>query len=580
MNAYPSVHPREAQIYPCLSTETISRMQPYGRSETPGEGEFLYHRGDRLADFYLVLEGRIDLVTESDAGTTVVRSYGPGQFTGELYLLNDRAALVSAKAGRGTRLLRIERKEFRRLVSAEADIGETLMRAFILRRVELVATGTGGATLLGSARSADMHRVRAFLIRNACPYQLLDPETDEQARQLVRTFDLDAIDLPVLLSGDGGLLRNPSNSEVADALGLTTVRDPDRIFDLAVVGAGPAGLAAAVYAASEGLDTIVIEADAPGGQAGTSSRIENYLGFPTGISGEALAGRAQVQAQKFGADLAISRGATHLDCTSVPFTVTIEGGDQVRAMAVVVATGARYRKLEVPNYARLEGSGIYYAATAMEAQLCRGMEAVVVGGGNSAGQAAVYLSRTCSHVHVLVRSAGLAATMSDYLVQRIAGSPKITLHPYTDVIAVDGDDYLSEVVWLNRRSGERTSRTVRNLFVMIGAEPNTAWLNDCVPLDGRGFVLTSPDPLWNPAASPYATRMPGVFAVGDVRSGSVKRVASGVGEGSVVVSAIHRFLAARSEDGMPEAEAPRPDVLSKIGPIPIDRRSSAISNAR
>ncbi|WP_404334736.1 FAD-dependent oxidoreductase [Sphingomonas sp. MMS12-HWE2-04] len=536
-------HPRETQIFPRLSAEMVTRMLPYGEVQYPEAGAYLFRRSERSVAFFVVLDGEVALLDEEgDVVRAPLRSYGPGEFTGELYLFNHRAVLVSAQAGPGTRVLRIEREAFRKLAASEADIGELLMRAFILRRVELIATGFGGVTLLGSAYDAETHRIRAFLIRNGYPYRLLDPDSEEEAAALVATFALDAADLPVLLTGDGAMLRNPGNADVADALGLTERRDPDRVFDLIVVGAGPSGLAAAVYAASEGLDTLVIEADAPGGQAGTSSRIENYLGFPTGISGQALAGRAQVQAQKFGAQLAISRGATGIDCGTRPFGITLEGGERVAGRSVLIATGARYRRLSVPDYDRLEGCGIYYAATPMEAQLCMGEEAVVVGGGNSAGQAAVFLARTCSHVHVLVRSAGLAETMSDYLVQRIRNSPQITLHVFSEITAVAGDTYLSQVAWRDRRSGAETVRPVRNLFAMIGAEPNTGWLDGCVPLDDRGFVLTGSDAAGTPLASPYATRVPGIFAVGDVRSGSIKRVASGVGEGSVVVSAVHQFL--------------------------------------
>jgi thioredoxin reductase (NADPH) len=344
----------------------------------------------------------------------------------------------------------------------------------------------------------------------------------------------------VVIGSDEKVLRNPATAELADALGLTETLDPTRVHDVIVVGAGPAGLAAAVYAASEGLDTIVIESTAPGGQAGTSSKIENYLGFPTGISGQALAGRAQVQAQKFGARLAIARAAARLDCGAKPYVVTLEDGQRVTGKAVIVASGARYRKLEVPDYGRFEGQGIHYAATAMEANLCAGEEVLVVGGGNSAGQAAVFLSRTAGHVHILVRSSGLAATMSDYLVQRIDLSNRITLHTGCAVSGLEGDTYLRHVTWTEVRTGEPRRQEIGNVFVMIGAEPNTDWLDGCLALDDRGFVHTGIDAPG--AASPYATSKPGIFAIGDVRSGSVKRVASGVGEGSVVVSAIHQFL--------------------------------------
>lgn len=537
-------HPREAQIFPRLDRATLDRLSPYGCVETPPPGQLLYERGARQADFFVVLEGELDLLDESEtAEPESFRILGPGQFSGELHLFNDRPLLVSGRAGPSTRLLRIGRGDFQRMVSTEADIGELIMRAFILRRVELIASGQGGVTLVGSSHAADTHRIRAFLTRNAHPYRLLDLDSNPAAGDALARFTVAEADLPIIVLPGGLTLQNPTTAHLAAALGLDQAGDPDQIHDVAVVGAGPAGLAASVYAASEGLATIVIEAEAPGGQAGTSSRIENYLGFPTGISGQALAGRAQVQAQKFGARLVISRPVIDLNCSSQPFVLTFEGGETVRSRAVVIATGARYRRLALPDYASLEGRGIYYAATPMEGQLCRDREVVVVGGGNSAGQAAVFLARHCRHVHVLVRSEGLAATMSDYLVQRIDDSPDITLHPLCDVLAVEGDGFLTHVSWISRASGRHERREIGGLFVMIGADPNTAWLDGCVPLDAKGFVKTGFAEDGATLPSPFATALPGVFAVGDVRSGSVKRVASGVGEGSVVISAVHQFLA-------------------------------------
>lgn len=537
-------HAREAQIFPRLDWETIGRLLPYGTVERPEEGSFLFRRGDREADFFVVMEGAVELLERDDVDDApVIRIYDAGQFTGELHLFNDRDLLITGRAGVRTRVLRILRRDFRRMVSTEADIGETVMRAFILRRVELIAQGQGGVTIVGSARSAGTHRVRAFLTRNAHPYRMLDLDSDAAAIDALAGFSLTDAELPVVLLNGGATLRNPTTQALAAALGVDRTGGSERLHDVAVVGAGPAGLAAAVYAASEGLDTIVIESEAPGGQAGTSSRIENYLGFPTGISGHALAGRAQVQAQKFGAQLAVSRPAVELDCSKRPFVLILAGGETVRARSVVIATGAKYRRLSLPNYDRLEGRGVYYAATPMEAQLCRDQEVIVVGGGNSAGQAAVFLSRTCAHVHILVRSDGLAATMSDYLVQRIADSHNITLHASTEVTAVAGDGFLQTVTWADRRTGANEQRAVAGLFVMIGADPNTTWLEGCVPLDEKGFVRTGYGSDGAPLASPYATPLAGVFAVGDVRSESIKRVASGVGEGSVVISAVHRHLA-------------------------------------
>jgi thioredoxin reductase (NADPH) len=428
------------------------------------------------------------------------------------------------------------------MLTIEPDIAEILMRAFILRRVGYILHGSAGVELAGPGNSGDTLRIQQFMRRNGYPYRLLDTESDTEAAGFLSCFSLSENQLPVLVLPGKVILRNPSNAELADALGLIEALDPEKIYDVAVVGAGPAGLAAAVYAASEGLSTIVLESIAPGGQAGTSSRIENYLGFPTGISGQALAGRAQTQAQRFGARLAVARTVTGLDCTVQPYRLEVDGRDAVLARTIVVASGARYRKLDLQNYDRFEGHGIHYAATAMEARLCSGQEVAVVGGGNSAGQAALFLSRGARHVHIIVRGPQLAATMSDYLVQRIASLSKITVYPYSEITHLEGDRFLREVGWTERRTGTTETRAIANLFVMIGAEPNTEWLGGCLVLDARGFVRTGCDEEGRVLSSLFVTSRQGIFAVGDVRSGSVKRVASGVGEGSVVVQTIHQYL--------------------------------------
>ena len=533
---------REAQTFPRLSAEMIGRVMRYGSEERFAARAPVFSRGDRSVDFFVVLEGSIEIfdVDEHDLPQVFV-VLRARQFAGELDLFNDRQVLVSARAGEASRLLRVKRADFRRLVSSEADIGEIVMRAFILRRVGLIRHVHGGVVVVGPAHSADTLRLQQFLSRNAYPHRLLDTEQDAEAGGFLDCFSLTAADLPVVIAPGHRVLRNPSLAQMADDLGMTETFDHATVFDLAVVGAGPAGLAAAVYGASEGLQTIVLESLAPGGQAGTSSKIENYLGFPTGISGQALAGRAQVQAQKFGARLALSRAVVGLDCDTAPYTLRLDDGESIRARAIVVATGARYRKLDVAGYERFEGAGIYYAATAMEADLCSDEEIVVVGGGNSAGQAAVFLAGSARHVHMLVRAPGLAATMSDYLVQRIERSDKITLYPHSEVTALVGDTSLREVTWTDRRTGAATTRPARSVFVMIGAEPNTQWAAGCLELDAQGFVCTG-SRAGADADSPYATSRAGVYAVGDVRSGSVKRVASGVGEGSVVVQSVHRFL--------------------------------------
>ncbi|UYY57697.1 FAD-dependent oxidoreductase [Sphingomonas sp. S2-65] len=527
---------RLGQTFPILSAEMTGRVAGFGEEEALPDGATLFRRGDRSVDFFLCLEGGIEILDSDVKGEArMVHRHQPGQFTGELDLFNDRTILVTARALPGTRVIRVGRSDFRRLMTAEPDIGEIVMRAFILRRVGMLLHGEGGVALVGPGHMADTARLETFLSRNALPHRRIDTEQDADAAGFLECFSLTQADLPVVVA-DGQVLRRPSNAQLADALGLTVAIDPEHVHDVVVVGAGPSGLAAAVYAASEGLDTIVIESIAPGGQAGTSSKIENYLGFPTGISGQALAGRAQVQAQKFGARLLVSRSVSRIDCAVQPYRLQLDDGASVQARSVVVATGARYRKLDLPRYAELEGNGIYYAATAMEAGLCASQEVVVVGGGNSAGQAAIFLSRTAGHVHVLVRGAGLAATMSSYLIERIEASDRITLHPFTEVSELEGEGHLRALRWTDRQTGESERREVGAVFVMIGAEPNTEWLDGCIDLDPAGFVSTSE------GHTLFCSSQPGIFAVGDVRAGSVKRVASGVGEGSVVVSALHRYL--------------------------------------
>jgi len=533
---------REAQTFPRLSAEMVARIATYGSEERFEANTIVFSRGDRGVDFFLVLEGVIEIFDyDEQSQPQVFAEVRERQFAGELDLFNDRQVLVSGRTGEPSRIVRIKRADFRRLVSSEPDIGEIIMRAFILRRVGLIRHVHGGVIIVGPAHSADTLRLQQFLSRNAYPHRVLDTERDPDAGGFLECFELKADELPVVITPDHRVLRNPSLADMADDIGLTENFDHETIFDVAVIGAGPAGLAAAVYAASEGLKTIVVESLAPGGQAGTSSKIENYLGFPTGISGQALAGRAQVQAQKFGARLAVSRAVVRIDCDAAPYALRLDDDSRIRARAIVVASGARYRKLAVPDYERFEGNGIYYAATAMEAGLCAGEDAVIVGGGNSAGQAAVYLAGKVKHVHMLIRGAGLAATMSDYLVQRILGSERISLMAHSEITALAGDRNLCEVTWADRKTSSATTRPIGGLFVMIGAEPNTTWAEGCLALDAQGFVVTG-SAARSDADSPYSSSRPGVYAVGDVRSGSVKRVASGVGEGSVVVQAVHRYL--------------------------------------
>ena len=542
---------REAQIFPRLDAEQIGRARAFGIEVALPEGASLFERGQHSVDFFIVLQGRIEIVDTQAGVERVITVHAAGQFTGELDLFNDRMILVGGRMGaEGGQVIRFNRPAFRRLLAAEPDIGELIMRAFILRRVAFIEHGQAGVTLLTSREDGVGHsvRIQRFLSRNGYPFRVLHVDRPgaeaEEAAGILDRAGLGHADLPVLLCGERPL-RQPSNAELGACLGLTETLEPGRVFDVAVVGAGPAGLAAAVYAASEGLGTVVLEAEAPGGQAATSSRIENYLGFPTGISGGALAGRAQVQAQKFGARIAVPRAVLRLDCGAVPFALHLDDQSVVQARAVVIATGARYRTLDLPGFDRFSGgNGIHWAATAIEAGLCEREEVVVVGGGNSAGQAAVFLSRHAAHVHILVRADGLAASMSEYLVSRIEASDHITLHTGTELTALIGDRHLDAVEWTERGAVER--RPIHNVFLMLGAVPNTEWLGGCqVQLDGKGFVKVGAEAA-GPGRTPSVleTSTPGIFAVGDVRAGSVKRVASAVGEGSVVVSSVHQWLAA------------------------------------
>jgi thioredoxin reductase (NADPH) len=529
-------------IFPKLTHEMVGRSMPYGTVENHAAGTTIYSRGVRGVDFLIVLKGSVLIAAPGDDGTEIIVTvHDEREFTGELDLFSLREALITARAATAAVVLRIGRARFREYVASEPDIGAVIMRAVILRRAGLIQRIQAGVTVLGSERNADTLRLEQFLSRNGYPYRLVDVDNDPQGNELLQSFSISPSETPVVLSGEK-VFRNPSVSELADALGISEELNPATVFDVAVVGAGPAGLAAGVYAASEGLGTIVIEGNAPGGQAGTSSRIENYLGFPSGISGLDLASRAQTQAQKFGAKLAISRQVSGVDCTSDPFRLTLEGGFSLMARSVVIASGARYRKLDVSNYSKFEMDGIHYSATAIEARLCTTEEVVVVGGGNSAGQAAVFLSAYANHVHILIRGPELAATTSEYLASRITLSKHITLHTNTKIAALDGSQHLEQVTWVNRLTGGSTTKPIGNVFVMIGADPCTEWLGNCVRRDAKGFVVTGfSEP--GEMAGIYRTSRPGIFAVGDVRSGSVKRVASSVGEGSAVIADIHRHLA-------------------------------------
>jgi thioredoxin reductase (NADPH) len=529
--------------FPRLSGDMMSRVACYGSEQSFARDETIFSRGARTVDLFVVLEGEIGLCDFDRTGGRVdLATVGECQFTGELDLLNGRQNLFSCRAHKLSRVLRIKRADFQRLMRTESDIADLIMQACIWRRIDIIREARGGILVIGEGHCGNTIRLQRFLVRNGYPHRLLDIELDDDAEELVKSLSLDTENLPLVILSEERMLRNPSISVLADELGLTESLDVNEIFDVAVVGAGPAGLATAVYAASEGLHTIVIEGAAPGGQAGTSSKIENYLGFPTGVSGQELANRAQAQAQKFGARLSISRNVVGIECGVQPHRLRLEDGKRVTARTVVIASGAQYRKLDVPNFSRFEYQGIHYAATSMEAALCSNEEVAVIGGGNSAGQAAVFLSRTARHVHLLIRGESLRATMSDYLIQRILASPRIVLHFETEVSSLDGDALLRQVTWTDRSNGKTETHAIKNIFVMIGAKPNTDWLKGYINLDDKGFVCTGHRHL--SIESSFATTQPGVFAVGDVRSGSVKRVASAAGEGSAVISAIHQYLAA------------------------------------
>jgi thioredoxin reductase (NADPH) len=528
-----------------LTEDMVDRMRAYGREESFPANVVLFTYGDRKVDLFVVLEGEVHACLPAGDGEAKVFARQQSlAFLGELNLLTSQGSLVEARTMAESRLLRISRNEMQRLMRSEGDIANLIASATVWRRIGIIGEESAGVALLGNNGDPEMTELQRFLVRNNYPHRVV-----ELPRSEVPT-DLDLFEgsarisnerFPAVTVYDGRTLYRPTIAEVADELGITELPDPEMIYDVVVVGAGPSGLAAAVYAASEGLCTIVIEGVAPGGQAGTSSKIENYLGFPTGISGQRLASRAQLQALKFGVRFAISRQVVTAEQVDGIHTLTLAGRIPVCSRAVVVASGAQYRKLSVQNYAEYENRGIYYAATSMEGVLCRDKEVIVVGGGNSAGQAAVFLSGIARHVHYVVRGKSLASTMSQYLISRIESSSHITLYTGSEIVGLEGDAGLEWVSWAHRRSGEITRKRVGSVFVMIGAEPNSGWLYGTVKLDKKGFVITGGAEAFN--GTPYATSVPGMFAVGDVRSASVKRVASAVGEGSVVISDVHRYLA-------------------------------------
>lgn len=536
--------------FPTLTPEQVERLAAHGHRRSVAAGEVLQRPGDPASRFFVVTQGRLVLRSPIESFGDVV--FGPRTFTGEVAILAGRGAIARIQAEEPCELLELDRDALLEVIRVDTELGDVLMSEFLRRRAELTERGNTDLLLLGSGHSHDTLRLREFLTRNRHPHRWLDLDRDAEAREVLESFHIAIDELPVVICQASLVLKNPTNRVVADCIGLNEGVDRVHLRDLIVVGAGPAGLAAAVYAASEGLDVLVIENRFPGGQAGASSRIENYLGFPAGISGQELADRAFAQAQKFGAQLAVAESALRLDCAARPVVVETDQGSRVEGRTVVLATGAEYRRLPVADARRFEGAGIYYAATPMEQQSCVGEEVAVVGGGNSAGQAAVFLAGSVRRVHLLVRGVGLSESMSQYLIHRIEQTPSIELRTRTEIVGLEGGDELERVTWRDDGTGVVETRPIRHVFVMAGAAPNTDWLGGCLALDESGFIKTgtalSREDLaaagWRLARSPYylETSRPGVFAVGDVRSGSLKRVASAVGEGSSAVALVHQVL--------------------------------------
>jgi thioredoxin reductase (NADPH) len=539
--------------FPTLGDREIAALASRAHPRTVRAGEILFAAGDRDFCFFVVLEGSVEIVEDSTGKEHLVRVHGPGEFTGDVDMLSGRKALVTARVAADGRVLEMSTAELRKTVDEIPELGETFVKAFLMRRAILLSGGFVGCRIIGSRFSPDAHRLRDFATRNAIPFRWIDLETDDAADAILRQLNVPASATPIVIGRNGQWRSNPTLQEFASCVGLTTTLETDHVYDLVVVGAGPAGLAASVYAASEGLDVLTLDSIAAGGQAGASSRIENYLGFPWGISGKELTQNALIQAQKFNARITVPCEVRSLGIDGGDRIVTLVDGSRIRTRCVLVASGVEYRRLDVPRFSDFDGAGIYYAATEMEARLCKGEEVVVVGAGNSAGQAIVCLSRQARHVHVLVRSSELGKSMSRYLVDRIEGIDNVTILFDARVTGLDGDAHLGAIRY-TITDGEEKSIATNSLFLFIGADANTAWLRGCVELDKKGFVTTGPS---LPAATAEADRwkatgrtpflletsLPGVFSAGDVRSGSVKRCAAAVGEGSMAVSFVHAHIA-------------------------------------
>jgi thioredoxin reductase (NADPH) len=543
------VDPKHA--FPTLTTAQMARMAVRGRRRPTALGEVLYDAGDRSIPLFVVVSGELQVV-RSEPGDTLIATHARSQFSGECAVVTGRSSIFRVRVSEPGEVIQLDRDQLLDLVQTDAELSEILLGAFLQRRLGLIAGNLGDVVVLGSTHDSGTLHVREFLTRNGHPFRYVDLDRDADAQEMLDRFGVGVPGIPVVICRGQAILRQPTNAQIVDCLGFNDALDGTHVVDLAVVGAGPSGLAAAVYGASEGLDVLVIESNVPGGQAGSSSRIENYLGFPTGISGLDLTTRAYSQALKFGAQVIVARGATRLTCDGQRYTLDTDQGTRITARAVIIATGAHYRKPPVDGLGPFEGAGVYYAATPMEAQLCVGDDVAVVGGGNSAGQAAVFLAATARHVHMLVRGPGLGQTMSRYLSRRIEENPAISLRTLTQIVGVEGDGRLERIRWRDERTGTVETNPIGHLFIMAGAVPNTSWIDGCVILDEKGFVKTGAElsleelarAKWPLGRAPYLleTSKPGIFAVGDVRSGNVKRVASAVGEGSIAVAFVHQVL--------------------------------------
>jgi thioredoxin reductase (NADPH) len=542
------------QTFPTLTEVHIKRLLGHGKLRKVEAGDVLFRPGDNNVPLWVVLSGSLEIVQQDLNGERVIVVHDKvGHFTGELTMISGRRALVEGRVKSSGEFLEVSPEELRSVIARDAELSEILMRAFILRRLALINSKSGNLALLGSRHSAHTLRLREFLTRNGQPHHYIDLDTDQMSQELLDRFHVSIDEIPVVICSARNVMRNPSVSELADCLGFNATVDETQVHDVVVVGAGPSGLAAAVYAASEGLDVMVIETAAPGGQAGSSSKIENYLGFPTGVSGQELANRATTQALKFGAKMMVAHSVARLNCDNKPYKVLLDDGTALATRSIVISSGAQYNKPKIANIAKFEGNGVYYGATYIESQLCGGEDVIVVGGGNSAGQAAVFLSQTARKVYMLVRAGNLSSTMSRYLIQRIEENPAIELHYKTEIVGMEGDSHLQCVSWKDNASGKTSTHEVRHVFVMTGASPRTEWLEGCLELDSKGFILTGRDfiegraqaPQWPLGRPPLMleTSLPGVFAVGDVRSGNVKRVASAVGEGAISIHMVHQVLA-------------------------------------